>query len=51
MKKVVFLFLAALVVFSSCSFETYYACHSYGETNKATKYGSKAQTRYTKKNY
>ena len=46
MKKVV---LAALIglLLTSCGLETY-QCHTYGNTNRTTKHGNKAQTKYMK---
>lgn len=46
MKRIVLIALTALVM-TSCGFSTY-ECHSYGNTNRITKHGNKAQTRYAK---
>jgi len=46
MKKIVFIALIGLFL-TSCGLETY-SCHSYGNTNRMTKHGNKAQARYSK---
>ena len=46
MKKFVFIVLAAITLSSCATFDG--GCPSYGNQNKLTKYGSKAQTRYIK---
>ncbi len=47
MKKFLSVVVAALILSSCATYEG--GCPSYGNTNKMTKYGSKAQSRYTKR--
>jgi len=46
MKKFLFMVLASAVL-TSCA--TYEGCPSYGNTNKITKHGYRAQSKYTKR--
>jgi PBP1b-binding outer membrane lipoprotein LpoB len=46
MKRIALIALTALVL-TSCGLSTY-ECHTYGNTNRMTKHGNKAQTRYAK---
>jgi hypothetical protein len=47
MKKMILFALLGVLFLTSCGLETY-SCHSYGNTNRMTKHGNKAQARYTK---
>jgi len=46
MKKFLFMAVAAMIL-TSCA--TYEGCPSYGNTNKITKHGYRAQSKYTKR--
>jgi hypothetical protein len=46
MKKILSVVVASIIL-TSCA--TYEGCPSYGNTNKITKYGSRAQSRYIKR--
>lgn len=48
MKKYLFIVVAAMILTSCASYE---GCPSYGNSNKITKYGYKAQSKYTRKHH